>query len=147
MGAAITSNAEVEAMNRRLYARYAKYGKQDVENFREHFRSGILVYEALRGRPVGGGGGPGGGSGANSPRVTYFSLTTEAPDETARGEWLELVAGAGLAHSTALLRYLASGQNRIERETAEYEEFVTRNVFRRKPVLPARDSPAGDAPR
>ena len=140
MGAAITGAPAVESMNRRLYARYAKYGRQDVENFRENFRNGILVYEALRGRPLGN------ASGASSTRVNYFSLTTEAPDETARGEWLELVASAGLAHSSALLRYLAEGQNRIERETAEFEEFVTRNVFRKKPVLPVRPSP-GDAPR
>jgi hypothetical protein len=72
----------------------------------------------------------------SSPRVTYFSVTTEAPDETARGDWLDLVASAGLAHSSALLRYLASGRNRIERESSESERFVNRSVFRKKPVLP-----------
>jgi hypothetical protein len=39
------------------------------------------------------------GTGVNSRRITWFSTTTEAPDETARGEWLELVASAGLAHT------------------------------------------------
>jgi hypothetical protein len=116
-------------MNRRLYQRYRKYGKQDVENFREYFHKGVLVYSALRGRDAA-------GTGVNSPRVTYFSITTEAPDETARGNWLELVATAGLAHGSALLRYLASGQNRLERESAEFADFVTRTVFRKKPVLP-----------
>jgi hypothetical protein len=130
MASAITSSNAVMAMNRRLYARYQKYGRQDVDGFRENFRNGILVYESLRGRPVA-------GTGTNNPRVTYFSLTTEAPDETARGEWLELVASAGLAHSTALLRYLAAGQNRIERENSEFADFVTRSVFRKKPVIPA----------
>jgi hypothetical protein len=129
VASSITSNTAVEAMNRRLYARYQKYGKQDVDNFREDFRNGILVYRALRGREAT-------GTGTNNPRITYFSVTTEAPDETARGEWLELVASAGLAHSSALLRYLAAGQNRIERETSEFDDFVTRSVFRRKPVLP-----------
>lgn len=129
IAAAITGQPEVEAMNRRLYQRYRKYGKQDVENFREYFHKGMLVYSALRGRDAA-------GTGVNSPRVTYFSITTEAPDETARGDWLELVATAGLTHGSALLRYLATGQNRIERETAEFADFVTRTVFRRKPVLP-----------
>jgi hypothetical protein len=125
-------------MNRRLYARYAKYGKQDVENFREHFRNGILVYEALRGREMS-------GTGVGNPRITYFSVTTEAPDETARDDWLELVASAGLAHSSALIRYLAAGQNRIERETSETDAFVTRSVFRKKPVIPRAPAAAGGA--
>ena len=115
VAAAITGTPAVNAMNRRLYARYQKYGKQDEENFREYFRNGILVYQSLRGRELGAGGGRG-GAGApaaapappadagllNSPRVTYFSVTTEAPDETARGDWLQLVASAGLAHTSAL---------------------------------------------
>jgi hypothetical protein len=132
IAAAITAEPEVEAMSRRMYERYAKYGRQDVDNFREHFHNGILVYQALRGRPVG-------GQGPANTRINYFSVTTEAPDETARGDWLDLVATAGLAHSSALVRYLATGQNRIERETAEFAEFVTRSVFRKKPVIPVQD--------
>jgi hypothetical protein len=129
IAAAITSQPDIETMNRRLYARYQKYGKQDVENFREYFHNGILVYSALRGREAT-------GPGPNNPRITYFSLTTEAPDETARGEWLEMVASAGLAHTSALLRYLTTGVNVIERQSTEYQEFVTRSVARKKPVVP-----------
>jgi hypothetical protein len=120
----------VEAMNRRLYARYQKYGKQDVDNFREYFHNGVLVSLALRGTREAT------GQGVNNPRVNYINITTEAPDETARGEWLELVASAGLAHSTALLRYLAGGTNDVRRESAEYDGFVNRSVSRKKPVLP-----------
>ena len=50
------------------------------------------------------------------------------------------------AHSSALLRYLANGENRIERESSEYEGFVTRSVFRKKPVLPVTSDEA-DAPQ
>ena len=71
------------------------------------------------------------------PRVTYFSVTTEAPDETARGDWLQLVASAGLAHTSALVRYLATGVNDVRRDVAEYEGVVTRSVARKKPVMPA----------
>ncbi len=133
MAAAITSLPDVEAMNRRMYARYQKYGRQDVENFREYFHNGMLIYMALRGRDAT-------GQGVNRPRITYFSATTEAPDETARGDWLELVATAGLAHTSALLRYLATGVNEITRESNEYEQFVTRSVARKKPVVPPADS-------
>jgi hypothetical protein len=125
----ITRSPDVNAMNRRMYARYQKYGKQEVDDFREYFHNGILVSLALRGNPVT-------AQGVNSPRVTYVSITTEAPDETARGDWLKLVATAGLAHSSALLRYLATGVNEIRRESNEYETFVTRSVFRKKPIMP-----------
>jgi hypothetical protein len=136
MAASITGNAAVEAMNRRMYERYAKYGRQDVENFREYVHEGMLVYLSLRGRESI-------GTGVGSPRVTWFSSTTEAPDETARGEWLELVASAGLAHTSALLRYLASGENRIEHDHTEYEGSVVRSTWRKKPVLPKRTDDTG----
>ncbi len=139
VAAAITGDSAVQAMNRRLYARYRKYGQQDVENFREYFHNGILVYQSLRGRPLDGGGRggrPGAASPLNSPRISYFSMVTEAPDETARGDWLKLVAGAGLTEVHALARYLAEGENRVEHEVAEYDGFVNRSEARAKPVLP-----------
>ena len=129
VAAAITGEPSVEEMNQRLYARYRKYGAQDVENFREYFQNGMLISLALTGQEVS-------GDGPTNPRIMYFSTTTEAPDETARGEWLQLVATAGLTHSSALLRYLANGENRIEKESSENEGFVTRSVFRKKPILP-----------
>jgi len=130
VAASITGEPTVEEMNQRLYARYRKYGAQDVENFREYFHNGMLVQLALKGQKVS-------GDGPTNPRIMYFATTTEAPDETARGEWLQLVATAGLAHSSALLRYLAKGENRIEGDSSEHAGFVTRSVFRKKPVLPA----------
>ena len=138
VAASITGEPAVEEMNQRLYTRYRKYGAQDVENFREYFHNGILVSQALTGQEVS-------GDGPTNPRIMYFAATTEAPDETARGEWLQLVATAGLAHSSALLRYLAHGENRVERESSEHEGFVTRSVFRKKPVLPVA-SEETDAP-
>jgi hypothetical protein len=129
IAAAITGEPAVRAMSERQYARYAKYGRQDIDNFREYFHNDVLVYLALRGRESI-------GSGVGSPRITWFSATTEAPDETARGEWLQLVATAGLAHTSALIRYLHAGNNRIERDAAEFDGVVTRSVWRVKPVLP-----------
>ena len=135
VAASITGEPAVEEMNQRLYTRYRKYGAQDVENFREYFHNGMLISLALTGQEVS-------GDGPTNPRIMYFATTTEAPDETARGEWLQLVATAGLAHSSALLRYLATGENRIERDSSEYEGFVTRSVFRKKPILPATSTEA-----
>jgi hypothetical protein len=148
IGMAITGVADVDAVNRRLYARYAKYGRQDVENFREDFRNGILVYRALRGRPATGGAGAAAGpmgGGAANPRINWFSITTEAPDETARGAWLDLVARAGIAHSSAIVRYLANGSRTIETANAEFDGAVVRSAARKRPVLPP--TPAAAAGR
>ena len=70
------------------------------------------------------------------PNVTYYSIVTEAADETAYGDWLKLVCTAGLAHSTALLKYLSEGENKIIQENKEYENAFFRRKYRKKPVLP-----------
>ncbi|MEX2528921.1 MAG: M14 family metallopeptidase [Gemmatimonadota bacterium] len=129
MAAAVTGHPEVEAMSRRQYARYAKYGRQNVDNFSEHFHNGMLTYMSLRGRGAE-------GSGPTNPKILTFSATTEAPDETARGDWLELVATAGVLHTSALARYLATGVPRVERESEAFDGAVLRRVFRVRPVLP-----------
>lgn len=129
IAAAITGEPEVDAMNRRMYARYRKYGVQDRDDFTEFFHEGILVNLRLRGPESI-------GQGLYSSRITWFSTTTEAPDETARGDWLELVATAGLAHSSALLRYLAAGTFEMEREVDADAGGVVRKAARVKPVLP-----------
>jgi hypothetical protein len=67
------------------------------------------------------------------------SATTEAPDEIARGDWLDLVARAGLAHTTAVTRYLAEGEARVEREAEAFDGWILRNVFRERPVLPVEE--------
>jgi len=138
MAAAITGEPEVQAMSERQYARYAKYGRQDVENFREHFHEGMLTYLSLRGRSVS-------GSGPSNPRINTFSATTEAPDETARGDWLELVSTAGLAHTSAMIRYLAIGEFEVERPVEAFQGAVERKVYRVRPVLPPEEEPGGES--
>jgi hypothetical protein len=143
IAASITGEPEVAAMSERQYARYARYGRQDVDGFREHFHEGILVYLSLTGSSVS-------GSGPGNPRINTFSATTEAPDETARGDWLDLVARAGLAHTTAVTRYLAEGEARVEREAEAFDGWILRNVFRTRPVLPVEpdeeEEPGEDGP-
>ncbi|MFC1661931.1 M14 family metallopeptidase, partial [Gemmatimonadota bacterium] len=130
MAAAMTGDEEVDAMNRRLYARYKKYGVQDRDGFTEYFHNGMVVSMSLRGAESV-------GTGLYSPRITYFGVTTEAPDETARGDWMKLMGRAGLAHTSAVLRYLATGEFEVTREAKAFDQAITRKVFRVKPVLPA----------
>jgi len=125
----VMSLQEVKAMNDRFYDRYIKYGKQDPDTYREYFYEGVQLEARLKGRKVS-------ESGITGSNITYYAITTESADETAYGEWLQLVCTAGLANSTALLNYLANGVNRIECQTEDHGDFVTRSVFRKKPVLP-----------
>ncbi len=143
MAAAMTGEADINRVSQEMYARYRRYGEQDRTGFREYFHNGMLVNMGLRGSESI-------GNGPFSTRITYFSTTTEAPDETARGDWLNTVATMGLTHSTALLRYLASGEFEIKRENAAFDRAVTRKVFRLKPVLPkepVEDTGAGSGGR
>jgi len=129
MAAAMTSSEDLASANRRLYARYRKYGVQDREGFTEYFYNGMLVNMALKGAESI-------GNGLYSPRITYFSATTEAPDETAQGPWMDLMTRMGLTHTSSALRYLASGTFEVKREAKAFQGTVTRKVFRVKPVLP-----------
>ena len=132
MAAAMTADPEMDAVNRRLYARYKKYGEQDRDGFTEYHYKGMAVNMALRGRESI-------GTGVTSPRITYFGVTTEAPDETARGEWMQLMGTMGLAHTSAALRYLARGEYEVEREAQAFREGVVRKVYRLRPVLPPEE--------
>jgi hypothetical protein len=137
MAAAVTGNADVDDMNRRLYARYKKYGEQDRDGFTEYFHNGMVVNMRLTGNESI-------GNGLNSPRITYFSVTTEAPDETARGPWMDLMGQVGLAHTTSTLKYLANGEFEVEREAEAFDEAVVRKLYRIKPVLPPKEGESGD---
>ena len=46
---------------------------------------------------------------------TVLNRGTEAPDETAQGEWLNLVAKAGFSYLMANVKYLSDGQYTVQR--------------------------------
>src|SRR5436309_6062588 len=59
---------------------------------------------------------------------SFFSGGTEAPDETAQGEWLNLVAKAGFSYLMASVKYLRDGQytvHRNEEDAARSEEHTS----------------------
>ena len=79
-------------MNQRNYDRYRRYGADfDTEVFRLPMTDSVMIHMPLKGSRGFGGGG------SFSPRITIWSGVTEAPDETAYGPWMELVAKAGLS--------------------------------------------------
>ena len=67
------------------------------------------------------------------PRITIWSGTTEAPDETAYGPWMELVAKAGLSWNEALLDYLYEGEHEVKRSGSSFFGGVSLRMHRPRP--------------
>src|SRR4029078_3891161 len=109
-------------------------------------------------RRIGGGGGRGGGGGAAAggaapstgagtgrasmnqyPQVTFNVGMTEAPDETAQGDWLNLVSSAVFSFLMAHVNYLRDGQFSIDRiEEAGTRDAVSLTMLRVRPVKPGK---------
>jgi hypothetical protein len=127
------------ALNERAYDRYKRYSFDfDSKNFKLDFTNGVLIYKSIK------------GARANptspdfmtrQPNVTVWDGVTEAPDETARGDWLKLVANAGLQWDKAILDYLVQGHHEIERKVDPFWHGVSLTINRPRPPKPAK---AGD---
>ena len=156
IAAAMAQTPGVLAMNARMNDRYERYGQRwDGRAFQQPIYQGVRIYMALKGQTP--------GARVNSfmgryPDITYDDGYTEAPDETAYGDWLHLVASAGLAYDRAHLEYLAHGKFKIKRTHKEFFDGVQWKFDRERPVLPekmpegvpekgvdAMPSPAGSA--
>ena len=70
----------------------------------------------------------------SNPNVTVWSGSTEAPDETAYGDWLQMVATAGVEWDKALLEYLLEGNHEINRTKDAFAGGVTFKVDRPRPA-------------
>src|SRR4029077_7012770 len=98
------------------------------------------------GGAAGGGGAAGaaapgsGGVGGISPDITWDSGYTEAPDETAHGEYMKLMAAGGRAFPRVRLDYLAKVRLRVTRPEREQGGKVTWRVERLRPSLPATEA-------
>jgi hypothetical protein len=141
----------------RMNARYERFGQRwQPRDMFQPIVNGIRIYMALKGTvPARGGPGvaPGsGGVGGISPDITWDSAYTEAPDETAHGDYMKLMASAGLAFDKVHLDYLAQGKLRITHTEREVPGGVQWRVERARPILPdsapdAKPEPStGNAP-
>ncbi|HLX42503.1 MAG TPA: M14 family zinc carboxypeptidase [Bryobacteraceae bacterium] len=131
----------------RMNARYQRFGQRwQPDNMQQPIVNGIRIYMGLKGAGGGRGGAGGqvapgsGGVGGISPDVTWDSGYTEAPDETAHGEYMKLMASAGLAFDRAHLEYLAKGKLRINRTEREQGGKVTWRIERLRPNLPGSET-------
>ena len=124
----------------RMNARYERFGQRwQPRDMFQPIVNGIRIYMALKGTVPARGPGvaPGsGGVGGISPEITWDSAYTEAPDETAHGDYMKLMASAGLAFDKVHLNYLAHGKLRITRTEREVPGGVQWRVERTRPILP-----------
>jgi hypothetical protein len=133
----INAVPELRALNERAYARYRRYGfEHDKKNFKLDFSDNVLIYTAIKGSRA--------SSTSSSfmgrqPKITIWSGGTEAPDETAQGDWLKLVATAGLQWDKALLDYLVKGDHAIERKTDAFYNGVRISMNRPRPPKPNKE--------
>jgi hypothetical protein len=164
----INANADVRAMDLRHQARYRKwaYGFGPYVFNQEIYKDTAIYYSdpetgepsgsrrfGAGGRGGGGGGGEGGAAGGGRfsmnawPQVTFFSGGTEAPDETAQGEWLNLVSKAGFSYLMASVRYLRDGHYTVQRiEEDAARDAVSLTTVRIRPVMPAKTPPPRSTP-
>jgi hypothetical protein len=144
----------------RMNARYERFGQRwQPKDMFQPIVNGIRIYMSLKGSGGAGRGGAGGAGGAGgdgaagaavpgsggvgglSADVTWDAAYTEAPDETAHGDYMKLMASAGLAFDYVHLRYLAEGELRVTRTEREANGAVQLRVERARPVLPAGVKP------
>ena len=125
------------ALNERAYNRYKRYGFNfDQKNFKLDFTNGVLIYKSITGAR----------SNPQSqdfmtrqPNVTIWDGSTEAPDETARGDWMKLVANAGLQWDKAILEYLVLGNHEVERKLEPFGHGVSLSINRPRPPKAEKD--------
>ena len=77
--------------------------------------------------------GSSGNGGGYNPRVTIWSGTTEAPDETAYGPWMELMGKAGLSWDQAITDYLFDGDHEVNRSGSRFFGGVSLRMNRPRP--------------
>jgi hypothetical protein len=130
-----------------MNARYQRFGQRwQPEDMQQPIVNGIRIYMALKGSAGRGGGAAGGVTGGVSPDITWDSGYTEAPDETAHGDYMKLMASAGLAFDRVHLNYLGQAKLRINRTEREQGGKVTWRIERLRPNLPASESEPARSP-
>lgn len=128
----INSNRDVFELNQRAYARYERYGARfDPDVYNLPMTDSVLIEMPLKGSSGSGGG--------YNPRVTIWSGTTEAPDETAYGPWMELMGKAGLSWDQAITDYLYDGDHEVKRSGSRFFGGVSLRMNRPRPPEATED--------
>src|SRR5262249_8772770 len=126
-------DSSLRDLNDRMYRRYNKYGEWDPREFKVDLYRNVMIYSAVKGVKQSN---TAPGFMARHPKVTVFEGGTEAPDETARGDWLKMVANAGLQFDLAHAQFLADSKFEVKRKTETFTNAAVLTISRKRPVLP-----------
>ncbi len=136
---------QIREFNKRAYDRYRRYGFDwDPENFKMDFTNGVLIYTDIKGSK----GDPatkaveGDDYMVRQPNITIFYSGTEAPDETAHGEWMAFAATMGLQFDKAVLQYLVDGNHVVDRKGTPFFQGVSLTLDRARPPKPPKREPS-----
>ena len=147
----LRASPETMELNRGAYDRYHRYGVDfDPESFKVGYVDEVLLFTAIKGARAD----PQSADFmSRHPQVTIWTGSTEAPDETAHGDWLKRVAAAGLQWDKAILDYLVEGEHPVEREVRAFYQGTSLRLYRPRPpktreaVVEGGASPRGQEPR
>ena len=138
----INAAPDVKALNTRSYARYQRYTTAfDPNLFKVNFTNDVLIYSSMKGQKR---------SAASQsfmvrqPNITIFDGSTEAPDETAHGDWMKLVATAGLTWDQAMLDWLIAQPHHVDRTGSNFAGGVSLTMDRPRPPKPPKEKRAED---
>jgi hypothetical protein len=133
----INAVPDVKALDTRSYERYQRYTTAfDPNLFKVNFTNDVLIYSSMKGQK----------RSASSqsfmvrqPNITIFDGSTEAPDETAHGDWMKLVATAGLTWDQAMLDWLIAQPHHIDRSASAFAGGVSLTMDRPRPPKPPKE--------
>jgi hypothetical protein len=123
----VSRDPEVRETNRRIYDRYQRWAirwQPHVYNLEIH--DDTAIYSTRRSSSA-----PRPGSRA---ATTVFSGSTEAMDETAQGEWLDLVSRMGFGFLMASVRFLEEADTELYRLEEERRQKVRLSLTRPRPI-------------
>ena len=138
----INAVPELRALNERSYDRYRRFGfAHDSDNFRLDFTNDVLIYSSIKGWEADPGTRETVGDNfmVRNPKVTIFYGATEAPDETAYGDWMKLCATAGLQWDKANLDHLVEGEHVVERSAKPFFGGMSLSMLRPRPPKPQEE--------
>ena len=133
----VSRDEEIKETNRRIYDRYDRWAiRWQPHLYNLDIHGDTAIYSKRRG---------GGVSVANPNsmlRATVFSGGTEAMDETAQGEWLDLVTRMGFGYLMASVRFLDDAEYQLYRMEGETGGGVRLAKTRPRPIRPGSPNKA-----
>jgi hypothetical protein len=127
----VSRDQEVRETNRRIYDRYQRWAiRWQPHIYSLEIHDDTAIYYTRRGSSAQRAG----------PRAatTIFSGFTEAMDETAQGEWLDLVSRMGFGYLLASVRFLEEADTELYRLEEERQQKVRLSLTRPRPIKPSK---------